>query len=484
MQLSPNQTTILDFVENQNNNLIISGVAGCGKSTTLRLIAETIRKKYPQASILYLAFNNEICEDIEPKLQKFGVDVLTFHKWGNRSIGWKKSIDRFKYYNKISKYIDNEIELSGFPPFGGLTATQINQIVDILRLWWIKVDTNSVTRALEHWNIDRDIEWYDENLEPLTNYVRDLILTGLKEKNKIDFVEMLTFPLIHKQVLKSYDFYLIDECQDLSNVMLKMIETKINSSRIISCGDRNQAINGFAGAEFNSFDLLKEMTQSEELPLSVCYRCPDQIIDLARKYVPRIEGTGKNGELLNKSISDLISEIQPEQMVICRKNNPLIGIAFKLMIQGLKVIIKGKDFGKYITYYINKVENTKVGYENLLPKLDDLIMNLVNKTRNPDRREALLDLQQCIIYLYENSGSSSFEDLKKVVDRLFSDNIPNNSVLLSSFHRSKGLENSNVWLLLDKPLADPDESAKNQESNLAYVAITRSLKNLYLVSLK
>lgn len=485
--LSEEQKNILDFVSNSPENLTISGVAGCGKSTTLRLIAKTLKEKNPDLRILYLAFNNEICSDIEEKLSGLA-DVLTFHKWGVRSIPWKKRINQYKYRNYVQSYINSQLELTSKSPFGGIPASKIVSVIDILRLWFVSVDCDSVLAAMEHWNIDKNEEWYNDHLESFTAFVKQTIYWGIDQKNRynIDFVDMLCFPVIFRREINllDYDVYLIDEAQDLSVLMHRMICSKLNSARIISVGDSFQAINSFAGASASSFDDLKIMTQAKELSLTTCYRCPDEVLNLARKYVPHIKGTGKKGLVENKTISGMIESVQPNQMILCRKNQPLVMVAIKLLLKGKKIIIKGRDFGDYLVSFVNKIKNKNVSYSSFLEELETMIQELIAATKNESRIELLTDVQLCLVTLYENSLCDDYSELSGLIKSLFSDNIPTNSIILSTYHRSKGLENNNVWLLLRDPLPAAQEKPDNldQELNLAYVAITRSLQNLYLVS--
>ena len=59
--------------------------------------------------------------------------------------------------------------------------------------------------------------------------------------------------------------------------------------RFIAVGDRNQAINGFCGADCTSFDSICNLPNTIELPLSVNYRCGTNILKLAQEIVPQIQ---------------------------------------------------------------------------------------------------------------------------------------------------------------------------------------------------
>ena len=77
--------------------------------------------------------------------------------------------------------------------------------------------------------------------------------------------------------------------------------------------------------------------------------------------------------------------------------------------------------------------------------------------------------------------------LKSYINRIFSDENIENAVMLSTAHKSKGLEANRVMILLpDKlPLKFPHQQKwqEIQEMNLKYVALTRARKELIFVDI-
>lgn len=493
MKLSTYQENALNAVEFTSDNLILGAVAGSGKSTMLEIIAKRLREIDPDSKILYLAFNNEICKDIEPRLSSSNVNVLTFHKYGKQAINAvaRPKISDWKYNNLVKETLEeNELD------FEPLNVYQIVKVINIIRLWWVAPTAENIAKALDHNRIVVDESWLDANLESLAGWVKYWIGEGFKNTKQIDFVDMLTFTckFYQKMPLEFFHYVLVDECQDLSTVMRQMIlQVKAKGSRVISVGDRYQAINAFAGADPDSFDKLKEITNAVELPLSVCYRCPDPVIELASKYVATIEGTGKEGELkASVTLEQILNDAQPQDLMICRRNAPLLKVAFRLLRNGHSIKVKGRDFAEYLTSYIAKVEKAmkkdKADYGEFLDYLDEMIFSLMNKARSESTKELLSDVHDCLTDLYTESESDSVESLRAVVKRIFDETNSSNAIYLSSFHRSKGLQAKRVFILQDKPLPSPPDfpdSATNhdQERNLAYVAITRATKELYLVDL-
>jgi superfamily I DNA/RNA helicase len=77
--------------------------------------------------------------------------------------------------------------------------------------------------------------------------------------------------------------------------------------------------------------------------------------------------------------------------------------------------------------------------------------------------------------------------LKSYINRIFSDENIENAVMLSTAHKSKGLEANRVMILLPHklPLKFPQQQKwqEAQELNLKYVALTRARKELIFVDL-
>ena len=77
--------------------------------------------------------------------------------------------------------------------------------------------------------------------------------------------------------------------------------------------------------------------------------------------------------------------------------------------------------------------------------------------------------------------------LKSYINKMFTDDKIENAVMLSTAHKSKGLEANRVMILLpDKlPLKYPHQQKwqEIQEMNLKYVALTRARKELIFVDI-
>jgi superfamily I DNA/RNA helicase len=266
--------------------------------------------------------------------------------------------------------------------------------------------------------------------------------------------------------------------------------------RFIAVGDRNQAINGFAGADCSSFDKIAEQPNTIELPLSVNYRCGTNMIRLAQTIVPHIQphkGAIK-GEIYH--VKELTKSLfQENDMVLCRTSAPLVGLCMKLIESGITAVVKGKDIAQDLKNLIENANTRNIKEVlNYLEEEKQKCINIIKEERKCDETTAknaakyinLEDRCKCI----ENICMYSIKDttqLKSYINKMFTDEKIDNAVTLSTAHKSKGLEANRVLILLpDKlPLKYPHQQRwqEVQELNLKYVALTRARKELIFVDL-
>ena len=257
-------------------------------------------------------------------------------------------------------------------------------------------------------------------------------------------------------------------------------------------GDRRQAIYGFAGADARSFENIIEQAKATLLPLSVCYRCPTKVLDLAREHCPQIEARpdAPEGTVRRLEYDNLVGSVREGDMILCRRNAPLVSVCFALIADGIAAQIKGRDIGVGIQKAIEKIG--KGGRFEDFPRLlgDWLSKEHATITRRggrdsviASRLQGLEDKAECIRIIYARSNATTIKGLKDDVAALFSDDRP--SVQLSSIHRAKGLENGRVMVVGDTELSFPGMQSwqREQERNLTYVAYTRAQEELVFVNL-
>lgn len=299
------------------------------------------------------------------------------------------------------------------------------------------------------------------------------------------------------------DGLLVKNCQDLSKAQQELV--MMQGDQIICVGDVNQAIYGFAGADAASMQCLEDTLADrggvDVLPLTVTRRCGKEIVDLAKTIVPsyRAASTNPKGAVVQGSSDTLVDDLQgiskansETTMVLCRTNAPLVGLAFQLLRKEVPVIIRGRDIGAGLIKLVEKMAEKSDKINNMIDNLmeyADQEAARINKRYKYGAEEKLVALEDkvdCIRVLA--SDCSGVTDLTNKLGKLFQDREGRkNTIMLSSVHRAKGLESDNVFIYKPELLPHPklmEKANGSQEINLQYVAYTRAIHRLVLVTTK
>ena len=503
IEYSDYQLDIFDAVQHGDDNIAINAVAGSGKTTTI--ISACKRLNASERDVIFLAFNNSIVDELKVKLKGYAY-ASTLHAFGLSILKRLYNHPQYKMYIKVDswkyqKYVkENVYSLSRIitpttdqaKVFG--FCCNVNKLYALARINLIEHSDNDLS-ALRNLADEHNLLLLFDEIE-----VCNILLADAYKMPKdltIDFTDMIVLPLFHKEYIPTYKYVFIDECQDLSKAQRELMLCVARNGRFIAVGDRNQAINGFAGADCSSFDKIADQPNTIELPLSVNYRCGTNMIKLAQEIVPHIKphkGAIKGEVFHVKQLSkDLFQE---NDMVLCRTSAPLVGLCMKLIESGITAVVKGKDIAQDLKNLIANANTRDI--KTLLEYLEEekqKCINVIKEQRKCDTAMAknaaryinLEDRCKCI----ENICLHSIKDttqLKSYINRIFSDENIENAVVLSTAHKAKGLEASRVMILLPNklPLKYPHQQKwqETQELNLKYVALTRARKQLIFIDIK
>lgn len=439
-----NITLEQDLILNSTESYVLVNAApGSGKSTLLRQIAYN----NPGKRILYLAYNKAIVEDIRRKLPS-NCETSTFHAFGLkiiRSNGNTSKVNFRKYLN-----------LSGRPYVANLV--QKHMITCGGPNTW--VDTCNI------FNVPHDII-------PRAKSIYNLALLD----KTISAEDMLSLPIREEYDFPEYDIVLVDEYQDMSMDKI-LLCSQIKSERIFFVGDVNQKINQYAGSSSTiEEDLALAYKGLKTYNINESFRCPEEIIKEMQYYVNDISSSKTGG-----SVSYTKPATFPDNsLIICRSNAPLLRIATKFIRNDVRFRIRPQ--------VISNIEHIINGLSSLTSNLSII-------------KAACIQVQQCEIERYRNNKWNSLIPEYKydaVMEVLLSgSNLPevqstlnilksrcnlSTGHMLSTAHSSKGLENENVFIVdidICKNIArnSSQKWAKQAESNVAYVMISRSLNNL------
>ena len=105
-------------------------------------------------------------------------------------------------------------------------------------------------------------------------------------------------------------------------------------ARLLVVGDDRQAIYKFRGADARAFDTLAERFGCTILPLSITYRCPTSVVDLARTGAGLRGRRGRSGRRGGQRRAARCGETCPGDFVISRKNARWCGTPSRPWLRG------------------------------------------------------------------------------------------------------------------------------------------------------
>ncbi len=481
--LSKYQQAVIDWVTahlDAAGALIVEAVAGSGKTFTIVKAAALIPSAH---KAVFLAFNKSIATELGNKLPSH-VESKTLNALGwaicRYRLGKHLQVDGKKTFKLIDRHLPEEArevtsellsiigkaKSHGLIPAGMPTPRGTYEASE--EKWW---------RLMDKYDIDPNgcgeatfIEW-----------ANILLRAGLEEQNVLDFDDQLYMPVALDLSSWRYDWVIIDEAQDVSHVQRTLLRKILKTGgRLIAVGDSHQAIYGFRGADNQSLANIGRVFKAETLPLSISYRCPRKVVEIAQGFVPEIEAsdTAEDGEILSPK-SWAVDSFSDDDLVVCRNTAPLIELAYKCIGEGKQVHVMGREIGKGLVNVIKKAGGKRSKtIDELRPKLDKWQQRQIAKAdRDEAKIAAIQDRVDCINILA--AGLETIKELIDAIEAIFSD--AQGGTKLATVHKAKGLEAPRVFIL--NPDLMPSKWARQewqqeQERNLQYVATTRALETL------
>jgi DNA helicase-2/ATP-dependent DNA helicase PcrA len=356
--------------------------------------------------------------------------------------------------------------------------------------------------------------------------VRAILIAGFDNPAEIDYDDQKYIPTVLSPngegsniVMNTYDLIFVDEAQDVNPVDLELIRLSLREGgSVCAIGDDCQAIYGFRGADVDSIDNIQKTFNAKIVPLSITYRCGKKIVEHLRTIYPVIEAAddapegevvehGKFGLDLFTHWDAKATESQRKHihdMIICRNNAPLVQMAFALIRARRQVHMMGRDFGKELLTLISKLVGDKkrkmdAGHfdratvSDLSGKLDQWeaaqIALISSKNNDETAKTRITDKAATVRVFIEDNTDDKVASVVNEIRKLFhtdeygdeNEGIPTNKIILSSGHKSKGLEALRVFfldshLLYQRTVAGTWQHV--QEKNLDYVICSRPMLHL------
>ncbi len=487
--LSTYQQAVIDWVTSHitvPGALIVEAVAGSGKTFTIVKAAQLIPTS---AKAVFLAFNKSIATELGNKLPDH-VESKTLNALGwalcRYRIGKHITVERNKTRDLIQKHLPEEsrevmaelLNIMGKAKSHGLIPSGM------------RTPQGTYEATDERWQnlMQRyDIDANGCGEATFIGWANRILKLGLEEQNVFDFDDQLYMPVALDLPAWGYDWVIIDEAQDVSHVQRTLLRKFLKSDgKLIAVGDSNQAIYGFRGADSQSLANIGRVFKAETLPLSISYRCPRLVVEIAKQFVPQIEAsdTAEDGEVLSPN-DWAVESFSDTDLIVCRTTAPLIELAYKCIAEGKKVHVMGREIGKGLINVIKKAGGKRITtIEDLRPKLDRWQERMIRKAEKDEAKiAAIQDKVDCINILA--AGLDTIKQLTDAIEAIFSNSAAGTT--LATVHKAKGLEAPRVFIL--NPDGMPSRWARQewqieQERNLQYVAVTRALETLVYLPLE
>lgn len=545
MELSRYQEKILKyFNDNPRSNMMISALAGSGKSTMACLLSE-----HTTTSDIYVAFNNSIAEEFRTKIKNPKTKVMTLHSLGlsimNSNIRTAKEEKKITYANatldnlKIHKIIDNELTiLDRRMDFMKkmFYKDQYFTLYNLCRLTMTNLaDSTALRQIIQDYRLFENDEGYQ--FPDITDCISMLKNVDgeswniFNQTGVIDFTDMLyiTYWKLERKEweVPYYNLYtniMFDEAQDASSIQLNLLKyIKRKGGRYIFILDKNQAIYSFAGSNSLSYSLIPKMfAPIKEFDLPICYRCPSSHLKQVNRLfnipiLPRDDAP--KGKIYHIEKEDISSKIHEGDMIISRKNKWLSSVIVDLAKAGKPIQIEDKEMVASIKKIVEKNKNSTAKglrkdlkeevtkYSQERAKKNSQLLEAVQENNVEEVATAIddnkkIDNYNFILgilkeYLKKNPNATK-DNFAAYISNLLNtgDNKTSKSnaftpktkpIRICSVHKAKGLEAENVFVLNEGRVCFDFRNSKEQnqqEKNLSYISYTRAKNNLYLVSEK
>lgn len=495
------QQAIIDAIAS-GEDVVVEALAGTGKSTTLRMIAEAM----PNKRFRYIVFNKSQQKEAKKKMPK-NVESRT----GN-SLAWEFADSVYKNYNlDLSKrfnatngsYISTKKEIAESFKIGEYlvekqVVTNKNQVMTIK-------ETLSPVKAVAHLKAainkfcnSTDSELSLVHFSPRYSYPANAIsdaraiwadIADLYGKIKLDHNHIVKLwaknfrdlSLSIKDSSLKFDILMIDEAQDTNPVFGGVYAQQTHMQKIY-VGDQNQAIYGFRGAE----DELQKVKINTRLPLTESWRFGQGLAKPANLFLKKLgyphKVCGMRSEL---GILIPRGTMETPNAILCRTNAGVIKAIFERIENGYSVLVGAK----YKAELLSLLDSLAwfAGYLKTKPKIHE---DLEDYSSIEDIKMAIENNEetQKIKELVELFHLKGYEETRRVLSLLDGIN-RKGAIEVTTAHRSKGSEWDRVqiyedfWGYRENQVTGELEPPDPEEFRLAYVAVTRAKLEIDLGSL-
>ncbi len=307
MKLTSGQVKI---VKTHGKNMLINSAPGSGKTTTLcHMIVQLVKDGVLVSDILILMFGNDAKKQFEAKLLELfkeeGItqklpSVLTYHSLANRLLGFfvkagmipqfQLETARFRYdlnlLNAIKQVIPKD-KVKKFQNKDEKIVDEFKSFVEYTKSWVLTPDV-AFDKMYESKSDKKSVDFFIPAYEVFEEHRKQ---SGVKYFSDLVKDLVLFFrsnPKAVSMIGDKKDYVIVDEFQDSSQAQFEMLKF-INGERanVIACGDIDQSIFTFAGADPKlMLQTFKETySDAEVASLSTTFRFQSDLSSLSNNLI-------------------------------------------------------------------------------------------------------------------------------------------------------------------------------------------------------
>lgn len=436
-------------------DMVIEAGAGTGKTTTLRLLAESTDEQG-----IYVVYNKAAQTDAASSFPE-NVQVRTAH---SLAFGAVKNGPKGKLMARLNgDRIPSRmcVNILGIP--AGFQADEDHFIPD-----WIisRSALDAVGRFCN--SADDEITEYHvpkiDGLEDQRSYKQYVVAYAKKAWEDLnDPAGKLQFK--HDHYLKIWalsrpalkcKFVMLDEAQDANPVIARVVEEQ--TMQKVMVGDRCQAIYGWRGA----VDAMTEFRVEHRLLLSQSFRFGPAVAEQANKFLALLEAPLRLSGF--EQIASTLERVEEPDAILCRTNASVIEHAMSAQASGKRVAIVGgtREIEEFAKAARDLMQGRSVSHRDLVAFKS--WGEVVAYSKTDEGRDL-----RVMVSLIENY---SVEEILSVCKASVNENEAD--LIVTTAHKSKGREWNKVRIANDFTAPEEGEEPSRPEIMLMYVAVTRA----------
>lgn len=457
------------------HHLVLQAGAGCGKSSTLKLIGNA----NPQQGMLYIAYNKSIADDAKRTFPR-NVSSSTAHSLAFRGVG-------FQYGHRLGgprQTAFTAAQLLDVPSLLGgsgampVISSDLGVPIPLPSVKVMRLALETVTRYC--YSADDEIQAKhlprrpgmkkSEVIAQLAELVLPVARAAWKDLRNPD--GQLKFQ--HDHYLKLWalgrpklhaDVILLDEAQDTNDVVTGVLLGQDHAQRI-AVGDSAQQIYEWRGAN-DAMSKFHHRLGAQELTLSQSFRFGPAIAEAANEWLYVIGAplrlTGFD------QVPSRVGALSTPDAVLCRTNAGAMEVILQRLKhhQAIALVGGGSDMQRLA----EAAEDLRAGRPTDHPEL--AAFTSWQQVREYAEQEADGQDLRVLVKLVDDHGPA---EIKAATRQLVPEDEAD--VVISTAHRSKGREWLGVRIHEDFRAPSPDSATglvtvRKEEARLAYVAVTR-----------